>query len=82
MALEPFRFAHLAAFNAAYVQPLCNRLCLGKQQEIVRTTRLGICAAHVEAAKRVRAHHGAGALAVQVQVAHMELFTRALEVFP
>src|SRR5258706_9624233 len=59
-------------------QLLRDALRLQVQQQVVAPSRLAVGAAHVEATERVAAHHGAGALAVQVQVADEELVARPL----
>src|SRR5574340_710212 len=58
---------------------LADALGLGEQEEVIRSARLGVGARHIEAAKRVRAHDGARALAIDVQVADVELALAALD---
>src|ERR1019366_893683 len=58
---------------------LADALGLREQVEIVRSAGLGIGAGHVEAAEGVRAHHRSRALAVQVEVADVELAHGAVE---
>ena len=55
------------------------RLRLREQIQIVGATGLGICAGHVESAEGVRAHHRARALAVDVEVAHVEVAPGAVD---
>ena len=47
------------------LHPFGNGFCLGKEEQIVVPTRLGIRPRHVKSAKRVGAHQRARALAVQ-----------------
>src|SRR5690349_7744762 len=58
---------------------LGDTLALQKQQQIIAATDLRVGAGHVEAAERVRADHRAGDLAVQVEVADVELGAGALK---
>src|SRR5271169_3191889 len=57
---------------------LSDALGLREQQQVVRPAGFGVRARHVETAKGMRAHHGARALAIDVQVADVELVHRAL----
>ena len=59
-----------------------NRLRLSKEIKIVGTAGLGISAGHIEAAKRVRAHHGACAFAIEVEIAYMKGLARPVELLP
>src|ERR1039458_9816558 len=65
--------------RACRAQLLRDRLRLGKQQQIIRAAGLGVGPAHVESAKRMRADHCAGAPAVEVEIADVELLARAIE---
>ena len=58
---------------------LSHRLCLREQVEIIRAAGFRIGARHVEAAEGMRAHHRAGALAVDVQVADVEFLDGAVD---
>src|SRR5262249_32932807 len=62
-----------------FPQLLRHALRLQEQQQVVAAAGLAVGAAHVEAAERVAAHHRAGALAVQVEVADEELLARLLQ---
>ena len=50
-----------------------------KSSEVVRAAGFGVGAAHVEAAEGMRADHGAGALAIEVEIADVELVAGAVE---
>ena len=50
-----------------------------EQVQIIRAAGLGIGARHVEAAEGMRADHRSGALAVDVEVADVELADRAID---
>src|SRR5271167_1767057 len=50
-----------------------NRFRLGEQQKIIRPARLRVCSRHVEPAERMRTHDCSCALAIDVQVADVEL---------
>src|SRR5271156_4750468 len=54
-------------------------LGLREEEQVVRAAGLGVGAAHVEAAEGVGSYHGAGALAVEVEVAGLELVAGAIE---
>src|SRR5713226_9376165 len=56
-----------------------NALRLCEQQQVIRPAGLGVGAAHVEAAEGMRADHGSCALAIQVEVADVELLPSAVE---
>src|SRR5262249_6145241 len=47
----------------------------------VRAARLGVSAGHVEAAEGMCADHGAGAFAVEIEIARLEFIARALQLF-
>jgi len=66
------------ATNKLLSEFFAHRLCLGKQVQIVGTAGLGIRARHVEAAEGMRSHHGAGALAVDVEIADVEVLDGAV----
>src|SRR5438105_4169878 len=55
---------------------LRNRFGLQKEQKIIRSTGLGICSRHIEAAEGMRAHHSAGALAVHIEIPYEKLISR------
>jgi hypothetical protein len=48
-------------------------LGLREKVEVIRAARLGICARHVESAEGMSAHHGPGALAVDVEIADVKV---------
>src|ERR1043165_1166687 len=75
--LEQFTYRLNPSLAANYF--LANRLGLGEQVEIVGSAGLRVGSRHIEAAERMGAHHGAGALAVDVQVADVELAPGALD---
>src|SRR3974390_1479793 len=58
---------------------LSDRLALREQVQIVRAAGLGVGARHIESAKRMRPDNGACALAVDVEVADVEVPERALD---
>jgi hypothetical protein len=53
---------------------------LSEEEQIVRSAGLGVGSAHVEAAEGVRGDHSAGAFAVEVEVADVELVAGTVEV--
>ena len=59
----------------------CDAFCLSKEQEVVRAAGLGVSSAHIESAEGVGADHGACAFAVEVEIADVELFSCAVELF-
>src|SRR5919202_2543873 len=59
--------------------PRAERLGLEEEQQVVRAARLGIGAAHVEAAEWVHANQGSGTLPIEVQIADVELTPRPRE---
>src|SRR5712691_13467995 len=61
---------------------LAHRLALGEQIQIIGPAGLRVGAGHIESAKRMRAHHGARTLAIDVQVADMELLNGAFDLLP
>src|ERR1039458_6393781 len=65
--------AAIFAFSAARLQLLPDGFSLAEQIQVIRAARLGIRARHVEPAEGVRAHNRAGALAVDIQIAGVEL---------
>src|SRR5579864_8747212 len=56
-----------------------HRFGLQKQQEVIRSPGFRIGARHVEAAEGMCAHHGAGRLAIEIQIADVELAARTVE---
>ena len=56
-----------------------NALGLEVEQQIIAPTRLRVGARHVEPAKRMNADHGTGDLAIEVQIANMEIFAGAFQ---
>ena len=52
---------------------LADRLRLREEKEVIGAAGFGIRAGHIEAAKWMRAHDGTRALAIDVQVADVEL---------
>ncbi len=69
----------MPAPQPAPLHPGPHRLALQEEQQVVGTAGFGVGAAHVEAAKGMNAHDRAGALAVQVQVADVEVALGPLE---
>ena len=63
-------------------QCLRHALSLRKERLIIRPARLGVRPAHIETAKRVRAHHRPRTLAVEVKISHVELKPGAIQAFP
>src|SRR5262249_39483323 len=61
--------------------PFRYRLRLHEQHQVIRTAGLRVRARHVESAERVRAHHGARTLAVEIKIADEELLARLAEMF-
>src|SRR5260370_33508465 len=57
-------------------------LGLCEQQQVVAPASLGVGARHIEAPERMHTHESAGALAVSVQIADMELALCALDAGP
>src|SRR5690606_10782635 len=62
-----------------WLQPFGDALALREEQQVVRATGLGVGAAHVEAAEGLYADEGAGALAVEIEVAAVEVLGGALD---
>src|ERR1700751_3920143 len=58
---------------------LGNGLCRCKQQQVIRAASLRVRSGHVEAAEGMGAHHRAGALAIEVEVADVEGTSSVLE---
>jgi hypothetical protein len=58
---------------------LRDHLGLREQQQIIRATRLGIRAGHIKPTKRMCPHHGARALAIEVQIPHMKSSPRVFQ---
>src|SRR5690242_20095284 len=56
-----------------------SNLRLQEQQQVITPTRLRIGSRHVESAERMHANERAGTLAIQIQVPHMKLSARAIE---
>src|SRR5260221_5342577 len=52
---------------------------LRKQQQIIRPAGFGVCAGHVEAAERMRAHHRSCTFAIEVEIAYVKIGTCALQ---
>ena len=61
------------------LQLLRDALRLRKQVKVIRPARLRIRPAHVESAKRMRSHHRARALAIQIEIAHVKLPRRVVQ---
>src|SRR5690606_27507503 len=59
---------------------LRHQLGLGEEEQVIVAAGLGVGARHVEAAEGMDSHQGAGALAVEVQVPHVELGARLFQV--
>jgi DNA-binding NarL/FixJ family response regulator len=59
--------------------PFGDGLGLGEEGEVVGAAGLGVGAAHIEAAEGMRSDHGAGALAIEVEIADVEVGFRAVE---
>src|SRR5712664_1646665 len=57
----------------------CYRLCLREQIQVVGAAGFGIGAGHVEAAERVSTDHRSRALAVDVEVAYVEVAAGAVD---
>src|SRR5437870_1226518 len=57
-----------------------HHLGLQEELEVVRAAGFAVGAAHVEAAEGLGAHHGAGDLAIEIQVPHLKLGARSLQV--
>src|SRR5260370_35466406 len=72
-------FRSLLGRGAGMANLLGNALRLCEQQQVIRPASLGVGAAHVEAAEGMRADHGPRALAIQVEVADVELLLRAIK---
>ncbi len=73
------RFSSASALGLATPSLLGDGFGLGEEEQIVRAAGFGVGAAHIEAAEGVRADHGAGAFAVEVEIADVELFAGAVE---
>src|SRR6185369_1984186 len=58
---------------------LRSNLRLQEQQQVIASTCLRVSAGHVEATERMHPDERAGALAIQIQVADMKLFARAMQ---
>ena len=56
-----------------------HRLGLREQIQIIGAAGFGIGAGHVEAAEGVGSYHGAGAFAVDVEIAHVEVAAGAVD---
>src|SRR5581483_9176634 len=54
-------------------QLFADRLALGKKIQVIRAARFGVGSRHIESAERMRAHDRSRALAIDVQVADVEL---------
>ncbi len=63
------------------LEPFGDALGLGEEVEIIGAAGLGVGSTHIEAAERMRADHGAGALAIEVEIAYVEVATRAVQAF-
>ena len=59
-----------------------DHLGLGKQQQIVAPSGFGIGPGHIEPAEGMCADHRAGALAVEIKIAHVEARARFLQALP
>src|SRR5882672_9865983 len=55
------------------------KLCLHEQQKVIVTAGFRVGARHVEAAKRMHAHQRARALAIEIEIADVELAAGALD---
>src|ERR1051326_8955792 len=51
---------------------LSDAFCLREKIKVIGASGLGIRSRHIEAAERMRAHHRARALAIEVQIADVE----------
>src|ERR1017187_3087170 len=71
--------AAIFAFSAARLQLLPDGFSLAEQIQVIRSARLGIRPRHVEPAEGVRADYCAGALAIDIQVAGVELALGAFD---
>src|SRR6266702_7483478 len=60
---------------------LAHSFSLREQVEVIRSTGFGICARHVESAKRMASYRRTRAFAIDVEIADMELTDRALNLF-
>jgi hypothetical protein len=60
------------------LQFLGDRLGLHEKQQVVAPAGLRVCARHIEAAERMHVDERAGTLAVQIEVADMEVAPRLL----
>src|SRR5207253_9617005 len=76
------RRALAVGYPRVRLEPLDHDLGLHEELQIVRSTCLRIGAAHVEAAEGLGADHGAGDLAIEVQVADLEFGAGLLEAAP
>src|SRR5579863_6870029 len=56
-----------------------DRLGLHEEQQVVAAAGFTIGSRHVETAERMHAHHGAGALAIEVEITNEELAARAFD---
>ncbi len=77
--LDPHQVGLFLILRAAMANLLRNALGLREQQQVIRSAGLGVGAAHIEAAEGVSPDHRARALAVQIEVADVELCLRAIE---
>ena len=59
---------------------LRNALSLREQEQVVRTARLTVSAAHVEAAEGMKPHQSARAAAIHIEVPHVYSALRTLDV--
>src|ERR1700722_3220989 len=56
----------------AGLEPFCDALGLSEEVKVIGTAGLGVGAAHIEAAEGMRANHGTGAFAIEVEIAYVE----------
>src|SRR5258706_14421932 len=80
-ALHPHLVGLLFRGRARVTNFFGDALGLREEQQIVRAAGLGVGSAHVEAAKGMGSYHGAGALAIEVEVADVELLACAIQLF-
>src|SRR5690348_1180720 len=74
-----FSFAARWSASLMKLQFLADRLGLAEEVQIVGAAGLGVGAGHIESAERIRADHRAGALAIDIEIADVELAHRAVD---